>query len=190
MARRGNFGFAPMAVVCAVLAFVFYAPKAAAQDAAAPVSSILLLDREELYNRSQFGENLRAELTLLSAEVEAETRRLESELEAEERALTQRRSEMLPEKFAPLAAEFDAKVQRLRAENAAATDDLRGREVAGRQRFFEAAEQVIRDHMIERGAVAIIDKSAVIANLTALDATDEVVAKLDEVLGNGASAPP
>lgn len=190
MQRPWYRSFAQIAALCGAFAVGLHAPKLGAQDISAAGAPILSLDQEALYGRSQFGLALRAELEALSAEVEAESRRLDRELEAEERALTQKRSEVTPQAFAPLAAAFDAKVQRLRTEREAAADDLRAREVAGRQRFFEAAAQVIGDYMVERGAVAIIDKSAIIVSLSSLDVTDDVVARLDAVLGDGASAPP
>jgi Skp family chaperone for outer membrane proteins len=153
-------------------------------------SPILTLDRDELFARSQFGRALRARIEVQTTKAEAEARRLDSEAEAEERALTQLRAAMSPQDFAPLAAAFDAKVQRLRAERDAAAAELRAQQTAAQQQFLQAAAQVIGDYMVESGAVAIIDKSAMIVQLTSLDVTDAVVAKLDEVLGDGSRIAP
>lgn len=187
--RRGIGRWAGLALPLALLC----AQPVLAQDSAAPAASlaspILTLDQDQLFARSKFGQTLRAQVAAETAKAEAEARRLDSEAEAEERALTDQRATMTPEEFAPLAAAFDAKVQRLRAERDSAAADLRAQETAARQRFLQVAAQVIGDYMVERGAVAIIDKSAIIVQLTSLDVTDAVVAKLDEVLGDGSAIP-
>lgn len=155
-------------------------------DASLP---ILTLDQDALYDRSMFGKALRGRVTAAVAEIEAKSRAIDAQLEIEERALTKQRSTMAPQDFAPLAAAFDAKVQRLRAQNAADAEAVRSLEQQGRQEFVAAATQVIGDYMVERGAVAIIDKGAVIVSLLGLDVTDAVVMRIDAVLGNGAAAP-
>lgn len=180
---------AAQGALCALL-LMNSAVRAQEPQMAVGASPILLLDQDALFKRSKFGQALRAELTAQAASVESDTRRLDAELEAEERSLTEKRAQMSPENFAPLAAAFDQKVQRLRAEREAAAAELRAREVAGRQKFFETAAKVIGDFMVEKGAVAIIDKGAVIVSLSSLDVTDAVIAKLDEVLGNGNIAAP
>jgi Skp family chaperone for outer membrane proteins len=157
---------------------------------AAVVSPVLTLDQDALYARSLYGQALRARIARAVSEVEAQSRRIDAELEAEERALTVQRSQMTPQDFAPLAAAFDAKVQRLRAENDAAADAVRADEQQGRQEFIAAAAQVVGDYMVERGAVAIIDKGAVIVSLLGLDVTDDVVLRIDAVLGRGEGIAP
>jgi Skp family chaperone for outer membrane proteins len=161
-----------------------------AQQTAPLISPILTLDQDALYARSQYGQALRARLSEAFNKVEAESRRIDAELEAEERALTVQRSQMSQAEFAPLAAAFDEKVRKLRAENAAAADTLRQKEQEGRQEFIATAAQIIGDYMVERGAVAIIDKDSVIVSLLGLDVTDEVVERIDAVLGAGAPALP
>ena len=156
-----------------------------AQEAAPTPSPILTLDQEALYARSQFGQALRAKIADEAAKLEADSRNMDAELEAEERALTQKRAEMTAEDFAPLAADFDKKAQDLRAQNAAAIDALRAKEQGGRKEFFTAASQVMGDFMVERGAAAIIDKGAVIVSLRGLDVTNDVIARIDAVLGDG-----
>lgn len=158
-----------------------------AQDTAAlpSASPILTLDQDAIYARSMFGQALRARVADEVAKLEAQSRIIDAELEAEERALTKKRSEMPAEEFAPLAIAFDEKAQRLRVQNADAIEVVRRKEQEGRQKFIAAALQVVGDYMVERGAVAIIDKGAVIVSLLGLDVTDEVVARIDAVLGNG-----
>ncbi|MDZ7906680.1 MAG: OmpH family outer membrane protein [Cypionkella sp.] len=193
MGQGRIFGIARRLVFTAALVFVVppsgvWAQDTGGQDVA--LSPILSLDQERLFSDSKFGQALRAELDAQSAKVEAESRKIDGELETEERALTQKRSILPPEEFAPLAVEFDAKVERLRAEREAAVEDLRAREVAGRQRFIQTATQVIGDYMVERRAVAIIDKNAVIVSLRNMDVTNDIIEKLDAILGDGRAAAP
>jgi Skp family chaperone for outer membrane proteins len=161
-----------------------------APQTAVPASPILSLDQDALFTRSQFGQALRKQLEAETATIEAESRRLDRELEAEERDLTAQRATMTPQDFAPLAEVFDSKVQKLRAEREAAANALREKEVAARQRFLQAATQVIGDFMVESGAVAIVDKAVIIVSLSSLDVTDAIIARLDLVLGDGTEAAP
>lgn len=181
-------GFAAALFLLANHGFAQDTAQTALTDPAA--SPIVTLDEDALFSRSQFGQALRARLREAAAKAEAEARRLDREAESEERALTQQRATMSPEEFAPLAAAFDAKVQKLRAERDAAVADLRAQESAARQRFIETAKQVIEDYMLERGAVVMIKKEAILFSLTGLDVTDAVVAKLDAVLGDGSVSGP
>ncbi len=180
------------AIGCAAtLAIGLWAGAVWAQDAApaaapAPaVSPILTLDQDALYTQTLYGKALRAQIASQVAKLDAQSRSMDAALEAEERDLTQKRTEMTAEDFAPLAAAFDKKAQELRAQNAAAIDALRLKEQEGRKQFFTTASQVLGDFMVERGAAAIIDKGAVIVSLRGLDVTDEVVARIDAVLGDG-----
>lgn len=173
--------------VAAVLAAGLIAGSVLAQsspDVQAP-SPILTIDQDALYQRSLYGKALRARVAQELGKLEADSRRIDSELEDEERALTQKRSEMTAVDFAPLAAAFDKKAQDLRAQNAVAVEALRLKEQDGRKQFFTVAAQVLGDFMVERGAAAIIDKGAVIVSLRGLDVTDAVVARIDDVLGDG-----
>ena len=180
LARAG--GFAAILIFAALSA----ADTRAQSGTASPQTSpILTLDQDALYQRSLYGKALRAKIAEDVAKLDSESRRIDAELEAEERALTQKRSEMSAADFAPLAAAFDKKAQKMRAENAAAVAALRQKEQDGRKEFFTVAAQVLGDFMVERGAAAILDKSAVIVSLRGLDVTDAVVARIDEVLGDG-----
>ena len=173
--------------VAAVIAAAVPAGGSLAQSspAAQATSPILTLDQDALYQRSLYGKALRAKIAEEVAKLDAESRRIDAELEAEERALTQKRGDMMAADFAPLAAAFDKKAQELRAQNAAAVEALRLKEQDGRKEFFTVAAQVLGDFMVERGAAAILDKGAVIVSLRGLDVTDAVVARIDDVLGDG-----
>jgi Skp family chaperone for outer membrane proteins len=91
--------------------------------------------------------------------------------------------------FRLLAQAFDTKVQNLRAEREAAASALRDKESAARQEFVAAVTKIIGDYMVERGATAIVDKKAIIVSLVSIDITTDIVALIDQKLGDGLVKP-
>ncbi len=152
-------------------------------------SPVLTLDQEALFVRSKFGQALRASLASETSLAEAETQKIDTALEAEERDLTAQRGNLPDDDFRALADAFDEKVQKLRAEREAAAAKLRGREATARQKFVAEVTKIIGDYMVERGAVAIIDKQSIIVSLLTIDITAEVVARIDAALGDGSTLP-
>lgn len=158
--------------------------------AATPVpSTILTLDQEALFSRSQFGQTLRAAIAKEFSVVEAETRRIDAELEVEERDLTQKRATMPADQFRQLADAFDTKVKNLRIEREAAATALRDKEAAARLQFVDTVKQIIGDYMVQRGATAIVDKKVIIVQLSSIDITADIVALIDQKLGDGTAVP-
>lgn len=189
-------GFGAGVILAAVWAGCVAAqtPPAASGTAAktGPTSAqfpILSLDQEALFARSKFGQSLRAELAANAAAAETETKKIDAALAIEERDLTARRAKLPAAEFRALADAFDVKVQKLRAEREAASADLRSHESSARQKFIAEVTKIIGDYMVERGAVAIVDKQAIIVSLLAIDITAEVVARIDAVLGSASPAP-
>lgn len=150
----------------------------------------LTLDQERLFTGTRFGQAVTARFETESADLLAENRRIDAALEQEERDLTDRRASMDPAEFRKLADDFDAKVEGLRAAQETKSRDLARRRDEARQQFYEAALPVLGTLVSERGAVAIVDKKALILSLERLDVTDAAIARIDEALGDGSSAPP
>lgn len=161
-------------------------------QAEAPASSlrspVVTLDRDRLYDDSEAGKSARAAFDAESAALIAENRRLESALEAEERQLTEQRASLPADQFRKLADEFDAKVEDLRSAQDAKSRALTQRNEADRQAFFEKAIPVLGQLMVEIGAVAIIDRSAIILTFDQVDITDLAIQRLDEAVAAGAPA--
>ena len=162
---------------------------AGAQTTVAPAAplapQIATLDQDRLYGESRFGRALEAKSQAASQALAAENRRIEAELSAEETALTVKRQGLTPQAFEPLAAAFDAKVEKLRADQAAKVEALKAERDADRQAFFSAAVPVLADLMREMGAYAILNKQAVILSFDTIDMTDRAIAALDAKLGDG-----
>ncbi len=164
---------------------------AAAQDLGAG-AGVLLLDQERLYTGSRFGQRLQAEIDAEAKTLQTENRKLEADLEAEEKNLTERRATLPPEEFRVLAEAFDAKVKGIRAARDAKTNDLNARREAARKTFLETAIPILAEILREQGALAIIDRSAVILSFDRIDITDAAIARIDARLApeGAVNAPP
>jgi Skp family chaperone for outer membrane proteins len=172
------------------------AQSVAAQDAPAttvardPVPTliptpVLTLDQDRLFRDSLFGKASIARSDAREAALLAENSQIFIDLEAEEKALTTRRATATAAEFSAQAAAFDAKAQRIRAEQ-----DAKGQEIArlrqdDQRQFFDAALPVLAGLMSDLGAVAILDKKAVILSFDKVDMTDAAIARVDGVLGAG-----
>ena len=120
-----------------------------------------------------------------SAALAAENRRIEAELTAEEKALTDKRPAMPAEEFRKLADDFDARVTEFRQ-----TQDGKARFIgrihdAERQAFFAAALPVMAEVLRGHGAVAVLDSRAIFLSADAIDATEEMIARIDAEIGEG-----
>ncbi len=170
--------------LAAVLLASVLAAQATAQEQPPP-SPILTIERDRLFQDSAYGRAVEARLDQRARELQAENRRIDAELEAEEKSLTDRRAGLPPDEFRALAETFDAKVERIRAEQEVKGRTLTQERDAERQKVIEAAVPVLADLMARKGAVAILDKSSVFLAFDRNDVTDEAIAEIDRVLGSG-----
>ncbi len=148
-------------------------------------TAIVTLDQDQLYLGTQYGRTLQAKFETESAALLAENRKIDAALEAEERDLTTKRATMNAQNFRPLAEAFDNKANELRKAQDVKSSELAKSRDADRQAFFQAVAPILGDYMVERGAVAILDKSAIVVSLGAIDITKEVIARIDARLGDG-----
>ena len=158
-------------------------------DLAAPATPIVTLDREKLFSGTMFGKSVTAAIEAEAAVLSAENRKIDTDLEAEERSLTDRRAGMSPEDFRVLADTFDQKVTVLRAAQDEKSRSLAKLRDDERKRFFEASIAILGQLMREIGAFAILSNDAVILSFDRIDITDEAIARMDQVLGDGSSVP-
>ena len=163
-----------------------YLPVARAQEAPArPASPVLTIAPDRLFSGTLYGKAIQSLVEAESRALQAENRRIEADLEAEESRLTTLRATLPPEEFRILAEAFDTRVEGIRA-----AQDTKARAVSkqadeGRQRFFETAVPVLAELMAEMGAVAILDKDAIVLSFDKIDITDRAIARIDAVLGDG-----
>lgn len=155
------------------------APASGAQDQGTVPSPILTIDQDRLFAETRPG--LRS-LRAVEAEADAlaeENRRIEMELRAEEIALTEERGTLDPAAFAELADAFDAKVQRIRAEQDAKARELAQKQEDVRQSFFIEVGGILSEIVRERGAVMILDRRDVFLSADAIDITDDAIARIN-----------
>ena len=58
-----------------------------------------------------------------------------------------------------------------------------------RLRFRDVANQVLAEVMAERGALAILDESAIVLGFREIDITADAVARMDALVGDGSALP-
>lgn len=160
-------------------------PSLAASQNLPIVSPVVTLDQERLFEGSKYGIALQGALEAEAATLAAENRRIESTLEAEELALTARRAGLAPDEFRKLADAFDAKAEETRRTQETKLRALNRRGTELRQTFFERARPILGQLMLDRGAVAVIAKNAVLLAFDSIDLTDAAIARLDATLGDG-----
>jgi Skp family chaperone for outer membrane proteins len=155
-----------------------------------PSSAILTLDQDKLFTGSAFGKAALAREEAATRELATENVRIEQALEVEEKDLTTRRATLPAAEFASLAAAFDTKVEEIRTAQDTKSRSIALRRDEDRQRFLQAAVPVLGSLLTEKGAVAILDKNAIILSLSAIDVTEAAIARVDAALGDGSTLPP
>lgn len=153
-------------------------------------SPILVIDFERVFGESAFGRRVNADIEREGRAIAAENRKIEAELIDEERELTDLRATLAPAKFRSLADAFDAKVQRLRAEQDAKARALGTRTEDERRRFLTAVQPVIEGLLREAGAALILERRSVFVAVDAIDVTDRAITLIDTEIGAGATPAP
>ncbi|MBU2958562.1 OmpH family outer membrane protein [Paracoccus sp. 1_MG-2023] len=155
-----------------------------------PVAPILTLDQDALYLGSAWGLRAQRVLEAEGDKVAAENERLTEMLSAEEADLTERRAELPPAEFRRLAENFDLRATEIRRERAQIVQDLNDWAEEDRVAFFRAALPAMGQAMQDRGAVAVLDRRTVFVSLDAIDVTEDLIAVMDDQIGDGEGAVP
>ena len=148
-------------------------------------SPVLTIDPDRLFERSLYGQRVLAEVQAETAALAAENRQIEAALTEEERSLTERRPDMEVAAFREEAAAFDERVQGIRRAQDAKERALERIESDGREAFLTTAQPVLGRLMLERGAAVILDRRSVFLGFGAIDVTEEAIAIIDSVIGDG-----
>ena len=162
--------------------------QAAAQDA--PQSPILTIDLDRLFEETRLGARASALVEAEAVALTEENRRIEAELVEEESALTAQRAALPPAEFRALADGFDAKVQRIRAEQDAKTRELAQLREAARQGFLAEIGGILTEIVNERGAVVVLERRDIFISADRIDVTDEAIGRINAALGEGAAPAP
>lgn len=170
------------------------APAATPSETTAPVapppSPVLTITQDRLFSGTLYGQAVQARIEAASLALQTENRKIEADLEAEESTLTTRRAVLPPAEFRALADAFDTKVEGIRAAQEAKARALTKSQEQGRQLFFDTAVPILAALMSELGAVAILNKEAIVLSFDTIDITDRAIVRIDAVLGDGSDLPP
>lgn len=152
---------------------------------ALPRSVILTLETDRMFEESDFGIRVAAEIEEEGIELAAENRKIEAELIAEESQLTDLRASTDAAAFTKLAEAFDEKVQTLRQQQNAKARALGTKSEETRQTFLNAAQPILLQIMQDANAAIIIERRNTIISLDAVDITDVAIDRINDTLGDG-----
>ncbi len=172
-------------------------PMAAPAQQAAPLTEpvirlpnpVLTLDWERLFEETLWGKRIRADLEAQSKDLQQENNRIADDLIAEEKALTDRRATMEPDAFRSEANAFDERATGIRNAQKTKAQTLSQHFDDERQAFFEAVSPLLDDLLVQRGAVVVLDRRAIIRGVANADVTEEIVRLVDQKFGEGAAKP-
>lgn len=150
-------------------------------------SAILTIETDRLFSGSMFGQRVQREFAEAYTALNAENREKEAELSSEEAKLTELRPTLSREEFTKLADDFDIKAQRIRSEQITKETDIRAKPDQARQEFLRIVRDVIVEIMRERRALAVFEVEAVFIAASSLNITDEAIARIDALIGDGTS---
>ena len=177
-------------LVAAFAATLFSAMPVRAQDQTIVLPSpIMVVDFERVFGETLYGQRIAAELDAERALVQAENDRLAEELLSEESELTDARTTMDQETFRDAAEAFNEKAQTVRASREAEQARLVNLRDTERARFLERIQPVLSAMMVERGAIVAMDRRSVIQAIGSANATESVIERINETLGDGRQDP-
>lgn len=155
--------------------------EAYAQSAATGL--VLVVDPVAIQNRSAAAQSIRTQLDARRAELRSNFDATRQKLRAEEAALVELRAQLpaTREEFDRRASEFERRVREFRGAEAAEGAKLNRVVSAANADLQAALRPVLNEIMEERGAELILDARTVVASASALDVTEDVIARLDQV---------
>jgi Skp family chaperone for outer membrane proteins len=162
----------------AALAVLLLCPRTAL-SASSQDSSVVVVDRHAVMYGSKLGMNIRAQIMAYEDKIDKdlgpEGDALENEMDA-----FKRQSASLP---ADVRAKKDLALRQKQAAYQHKYQDreqfVHGGEMVAGRAYLAAVKPVIHAIMLERGAKAVFDKSALLDSVNGVDVTPDVIARLD-----------
>ena len=159
----------------------------AAQQVLQFQSPILVIESDQLYRDSAFGQRIAAEVEEENTAIIAENQSIAEALEEEEKTLTEQRPSLEPDVFRELADAFDEKVQTIRRTQEAKARKIARKQEEARRDFLTVAAPILNQMMVEAGAAVIVERRNVRAFLNAVDITQQAIARVNTEIGDGQS---
>ncbi|MDS9468132.1 OmpH family outer membrane protein [Paracoccus sp. MBLB3053] len=154
-----------------------------------PPLMIMTIDQDAVFLKSRWGMRVQTELDRRGDEIAAENERLANDFSAEEDELTKLRGTLAPDEFRKRAEEFDKRVVEVRRQRDSVARQLQDEIEEERASFFRAALPILAQLMQERGAVIVLDQRSIFVSAQSVDVTDDLVARMDRLIGEGPVAP-
>lgn len=151
--------------------------------------AVLVLDVDQAYISSDWGDRAQRDIEAAARDIEAENARMEGQLESEEQALAAERDGLTPAEFRARAEAFDTRAQNIRRERRQAAIDLGSRAQADRNAFVEASLPLIAGIMQDRMAGIVLDRRQVLVAVNAVDITEALVERMNAEVGDGGELP-
>ena len=146
------------------------------------LSSIAVLDQDSLFADSIWGKNILSQIEMRVSILATENRSIEKILEDEELALTEKRKLISNLEFDVLSFEFDAKVKRIRLEQAKKQSDINIFLNQKRKLFFEKITPILTIFIDELGVEVLLNKDTVALASSGSDITKAAILKINEKL--------
>lgn len=156
--------------------------EAPAGQSAAPIMTI---DQNAVFLRSDWGLRAKAATETRMSQINAENERLVSQFAAEEQELTLLRVTLPPDEFRKRADDFDKRVSQARRDTERVNDQLDAAFQAERNAFFRAALPILAHIMRDRGALVVLDQSAIFVAAQSVDVTEELIQRVNDEIGTG-----
>ena len=188
--RRVFLGCVACFVALTVLLLPQHVPAQQREADPPPRLPIVVVDQERLFDNSQYGQRVLAEIDDRSTALAAENREIEAELTAEEGELTEIRKTASRDAFRDMATAFDERVSAIRAEQDAKLRAVSRLRDEARQTFYGLIGDVLRDILSERGALVLLDRRAVLSTVDAADITAQAIQRIDDEIGDGSTSSP
>jgi outer membrane protein len=158
------------------------APAGAAATSAVQSPRIVVIDRQQLLQRSAAGKDIFTQTQTLSKQLETQLRTEEGQLQTEATQLQQQMAIMAADVRAQKEKDFNSKQQAFQTK-------VQQRQAQIQASFNQAARQVevaldpiLQAIMKERGANMVLDRSAVIVATSDVDVTSLALQRLDRAL--------
>jgi Skp family chaperone for outer membrane proteins len=160
--------------------------------AAAPQTSIIVVDMDRVGAESAAGKSGASQLKSQADSVQARAKTLADQLRGEEETLVKARqaNTMAPEAFQAKVKDLQTKQNNARTELGGREQQFARSQAYVRQQIFNAVGPIIQTLMRERGATIVLARDAALAVSPTLDVTAEVIRRLDAALPRVSVTPP
>lgn len=178
--------------VCRALlsAAVLACASAAAQPVGAQGAPVVVVDLDRAVRESAAAADLREREVAARRALQTEFDAVTAALELREGEMVELRRNMEPEAFDVLVKEFDARVRDARRGAQEQGAALQARFGAAQSALLERIRPIVGALMRERGAVAVLERKAVVVAEQSLDVTDALILAMNEAHPNAADLLP